>query len=426
VAIVDPKLQRCFALEVVRKLREARFEAYWAGGCVRDRLLERTPKDYDVATNATPPKIREVFGYRRTLAIGAAFGVITVLGPRTAGQVEVTTFREDAAYSDGRHPDSVRFGSAREDASRRDFTINGLFYDPVEDQVLDYVGGREDLQRHLIRAIGDPRQRFAEDKLRMLRAVRFASAFGFALEDATRDAIQQMADEIIVVSGERIAMEMRRMLTEPGRVDAVRLLLETRLAKPVLPEIVPVDDLRRQALEHALKVLATFDRPNFPVAMATLLGELTDAPGAADIGFRWRLSNKEIDRLAWLLQHRSALDNARSKPWSMLQKVFVAEGIDDLLLCHEATLRADGGDLDESQWCRALLARPAAELNPPPLITGNDLMAHGIPSGPLFRVLLEEIRDAQLDGRVASKAEALTLVDQWMASHPKVAGEETG
>lgn len=419
MVVVDPEKQRRFAFEVVRKLRAAGFEAYWAGGCVRDQLLSRRPKDYDVATSATPPQIRELFGHRRTLAIGVAFGVITVLGPRDAGQVEVTTFREDAAYSDGRHPDSVRFGSARDDTSRRDFTINGLLYDPLDDRVLDYVGGQEDLQRRMIRAIGDPRERFAEDKLRMLRAVRFAAAFAFALEDATLDAIRQMADEIIVVSGERIAMEMRRMLTEPGRVEAVRLLLETGLAKPVLPEILPLDDARRRKLEHALQVLAVLHDPAFPVAMAALVGEAADAAAATAIGFRWRLSNREIDRLAWLIQHRNALCDARAKPWSTLQKIMIAEGIDDLLLLHEATLRADGGDLDEIQWCRAMRARPAAELNPPPLLTGNDLMAHGIPSGPLFRTLLDVVRDAQLDGRAQNKEQALTLVDQWVASQAR-------
>jgi tRNA nucleotidyltransferase/poly(A) polymerase len=190
-----PQEQRRFAVEVVRKLRNAGFEAFWAGGCVRDKLLGRTPKDYDVATNATPPQIRELFGRRRTLAIGAAFGVITVIGPKSAGMIEVATFREDAAYSDGRHPDHVTFSSAREDAARRDFTINGLFYDPLDDRVIDFVGGQEDLALRRIRAIGNPRERIAEDKLRLLRAVRFSATFDFALEEGTRAAIREMADQ---------------------------------------------------------------------------------------------------------------------------------------------------------------------------------------------------------------------------------------
>ena len=207
-----PQEQRRFAAEVVHHLREAGFETYWAGGCVRDQLLGRTPKDYDVATSATPSQIRQLFGRRRTLAIGAAFGVITVRGPKEAGMVEVTTFRQDAAYSNGRHPDHVTFSSAREDASRRDFTINGLFYDPIEEQVIDFVGGRADLAAGVVRAIGQPRARFAEDKLRMLRAIRFSATFDFELEAETFSSVRQMAGEITVVSPERIAMEMRVIL----------------------------------------------------------------------------------------------------------------------------------------------------------------------------------------------------------------------
>src|SRR3954463_16298353 len=173
----DPARQRAFALEIAKKLRTAGFEALWAGGCVRDELLGLTPKDYDVATSAKPDQIRDLFGRRRTLPIGASFGVITVLGPQGAGQIEVATFRTDAQYSDGRHPDSVTFTTAEHDAQRRDFTINGLFYDPIANQVVDFVGGQADLERRTIRAIGDPRSRIGEDKLRMLRAVRFAASF---------------------------------------------------------------------------------------------------------------------------------------------------------------------------------------------------------------------------------------------------------
>src|SRR3954467_20043 len=171
----DPARQRDFALEIAHKLRAAGFESLWAGGCVRDELLGITPKDYDVATSATPDQIRDPFGHPRTLPIRAAFRVVTVLGPRAAGQIEVATFRTDAAYSDGRHPDSVSFTTAEHDAQRRDFTINGLFYDPIANQVVDYVGGQQDLHQRTIRAIGDPRLRLSEDKLRMLRAVRFAA-----------------------------------------------------------------------------------------------------------------------------------------------------------------------------------------------------------------------------------------------------------
>src|SRR5437764_9355374 len=175
MATIDQKLAREFAVEVVQRLRDSGHQALWAGGCVRDQLMEQMPKDYDVATDALPDRVREIFGQRRTLPIGAAFGVITVLGPRGAGQIDVATFRRDAAYSDGRHPDAVMFSDAEHDAQRRDFTINGLLYDPLDDRIVDYVGGQDDLKLHIIRAIGDPLARIAEDKLRMLRAVRFAA-----------------------------------------------------------------------------------------------------------------------------------------------------------------------------------------------------------------------------------------------------------
>ncbi len=232
-----PEKQRRFAVEVVEELRGAGFTAYWAGGCVRDQLVARTPWDYDVATDAKPDEIRRLFGRHRTLAIGAAFGVITVLGPAEAGQVEVTTFRRDADYSDGRHPDRVTFSSPEEDARRRDFTINGMFYDPLADHIIDFVGGEADLRARIVRAIGDARERFTEDKLRMLRAIRFATLFGFELEPATEAAIREMAAEITVVSAERIAAEIEIMLVHANRARAVRLMAETRLLNAVLPEV---------------------------------------------------------------------------------------------------------------------------------------------------------------------------------------------
>jgi len=407
-----PDKQRRFAVEVVRRLRAAGFEAYWAGGCVRDQLLGRTPKDYDVATDAVPPEIREVFGHRRTLAIGAAFGVITVLGPRGAGQIEVATFRRDEAYSDGRHPDGVSFSTAREDASRRDFTINGLFYDPIEEEVIDFVGGQEDLARQVIRAIGDPRGRFGEDKLRMLRAVRFSATFQFALEADTLAAIRQMAEEITVVSPERIAVEMHRMLVEPGRSVAVRLLVETGLAAAVLPEILPSDEPGRRRLEHTLTVLDRLREPGFPLALAAVLYPVVDAAGAGQVCQRWRLSNRETSRVSWLVEHHAVPEHAPSRRWSQVQAVFVNDGIDDLLALGEAVALAGSGDTSGIAWCRAKLAEPRDVLDPPPLLTGDDLIRHGVRAGPAYRALLKRVRDAQLDKEVHTKAEAFALVDR--------------
>ena len=406
-----PDQQRRFALDVVRRLREAGFQAYWAGGCVRDQLLGRTPKDYDVATNAVPDQVRALFGRRRTLAIGAAFGVIAVIGPKPAGMVEVTTFRRDAPYSDGRHPDSVAFSSPEEDASRRDFTINGLFYDPVEDRVIDYVGGQADLAAKRIRAIGNARHRFAEDKLRMLRAVRFAATFAFALDDDARAAVAEMAAEIHVVSPERIAMEMRRLLSDASRAVGVRLMWETRLAPEVLPEIVPHDDAQQRRLDETLELLARLhDECGFPLALAALLHPWVDARGARAVCQRWKLSNKETDRVGWLVANRAALQNAREMRWSMLQPLLIAEGIDDLLKLMEA---ASPASIETVAHCRSLLAQPREALDPPPLLTGDDLLAHGVLAGPQYRILLDRIRAAQLDGELGTKDEALAMVDKW-------------
>jgi tRNA nucleotidyltransferase/poly(A) polymerase len=404
--MIDPEQQRHFALDVVRQLRAAGFEAYWAGGCVRDELLHRRPKDYDVATNATPPQIRGMFGNQRTLPLGAAFGVITVLGPRPAGMIEVATFRQDAQYSDGRHPDHVTFSSAREDAARRDFTINGMFFDPVGQAVIDFVGGQEDLRKGLIRAIGSPRMRFGEDKLRMLRAVRFAAAFGFAIDAETAVAIREMAPQITVVSPERIAMEMRRVLTEPGRVQGVRLLVELGLAAVVLPEIVPGDVAAQARSERAMDVLGRLKMPGFPLALAAILAEQADTGSVRAVGLRWKLSNQESDEAAWLVEHRTALAGARSMRWSKLQPTLVHPWAESLAALHEAA--APQGP-DEAAWCRQRMAQPREVLDPPPLVTGDDLCRQGLRPGRKFKTILQAVRDAQLDGEIATQKEALWL-----------------
>ncbi len=404
--------RRAFAEQVVERLRGAGFTAYWAGGCVRDQLLGRTPKDYDVATDATPPQIRDLFGRRRTLAIGAAFGVITVLGPKQAGQVEVTTFRRETTYSDGRHPDSVSFSSAQEDASRRDFTINGMFFDPVEGRVIDFVGGQEDLRRGMIRAIGDPEERIAEDKLRMLRAIRFASAFDFELDPKTYEAIRRRAAEIGVVSVERIAEEMRKMLTGDGRSRAVRLILETGLAGAILPEIVPSGPGEQQQVERSLAVLKLLENPGFPLALAALLIGRVESGESEEICRRWRLSNRELDRVRWLVVHHGATANASQKPWSEIQPILVAEGAEDLLALGEAEAKLGERAAGEIAWCREQRMRPPEELDPPPILTGDDLKRHGLTPGPVFSVLLDRIRRAQLDQKIHTPGEALDFLDR--------------
>jgi poly(A) polymerase len=417
LAAVQPEMARRFAVEVVRTLREAGYEAYWAGGCVRDQLLQREPKDYDVATDAQPHQVRKLFGHRRTLAVGASFGVITVLGPKGAGQIEVATFREDAGYSDGRHPDGVRYSTAEEDASRRDFTINGLFYDPIEQRVIDYVGGREDLRLGRIRAIGNAAERFTEDKLRMLRALRFTVTFNFQLEPQTFEAIRRMADQIQVVSPERISAEMRQVLTDSRRAAGVRLLIDSGLGAAILPEVSQAASPGAEQREHTLRVLGQLDRPGFALAFAVVLWPSISAAGAKEIGLRWRLTNKEIDRIVWLLEHHDALDGAPHRAWSSVQRTLVAEGAADLLNWMQAECAVDGADASDVAWCREQLDRPREEIDPVPLLTGADLIKHGIPRGPIYRELLDRVRDAQLDAQVHSAAEALQLVDRTIAEN---------
>ena len=222
--------ERDFAIDVVRRLREAGFQALWAGGCVRDQLLGLSPKDFDVATDARPDDVQRLF--RRTVAVGVSFGVVEVLGPPPL-KVQVATFRADVSYSDGRRPDAVVFTSAREDALRRDFTINGMFFDPLENQVIDYVEGQKDLEARVLRAIGEPAERFAEDKLRLLRAVRFATHYELSFDLATASALRAMANQISVVSAERIAEELRRLLVDPHRQRGMELFMDMGLAQAI-------------------------------------------------------------------------------------------------------------------------------------------------------------------------------------------------
>jgi poly(A) polymerase len=401
---LDSQAQRDFAFDVVKTLRAAGFQALWAGGCVRDQLLGRVAKDYDVATSARPEEIRAVFGKRRTIPVGAAFGVITVLGPsKLAGQVEVATFRQDAAYSDGRHPDAVTFSTPEADAQRRDFTINGLFYDPVANEVIDYVGGEQDLERHVIRAIGNPAERFAEDKLRMLRAVRFAATFDFALDPATKAAILAVAGEITVVSVERIAAEMRLMLVHSSRARALSLLAEMGLLAVVLPEI----SLTSEAGAATLTELCRLAEPSFPLALAVAVHRFVDAERMTTIGARWKLSNKEINRALWLIKHKDSLINSPGQPWPRVQRLLIEDGIGELLAMHSVTHSDHSKDI---AYCVAKLALPESELNPAPLLTGDDLAVHGIPPGKVYQQLLKAVRDAQLEGRINNASEAIVFV----------------
>jgi len=412
--------QREFAVEVVRRLQEAGYTAFWAGGCVRDLLLGKEPKDFDVATDARPESVRQLFGHRQTRAVGAAFGVILVHGPPGAGDVEVATFRAEGPYLDGRRPEHVVFCSPAEDAQRRDFTINGIFYDPLTEQVYDYVGGREDLERKIVRAIGDPHARFREDKLRMLRAIRFAATLDFELDEATAFAIREMAPEIHIVSAERITQELKRMLVDPRRVLALELARQTQLLTEILPELHPLVDPATEAAEFTrwnalLRLLQALPQPSFELAFAAILYDLPGVTfqSAANIGRRFRLSNKEIDHICWLIKHQHDLDNAPRMPLAQLKRLLASEHIHDLLALKRAEAHAHYRDAPQVEFCEQFLREtPPEQLNPPPLVTGDDLIRHGLRPGPAFKSLLEQIRDAQLEGRIHSREEALQLAAQ--------------
>lgn len=407
--------QRQLALDVLRTLREAGYESLFAGGCVRDQLLGITPKDYDVATNATPEQVRELFGKRRTIAVGAAFGVIAILGKKGQDPIETATFRSDGAYVDGRRPTGVQYTTAEQDAQRRDFTINGMFLDPLEQdeakQVVDYVGGLEDLENRTLRAIGDPGQRFAEDKLRLLRAVRFAATYDLKIEENTFAAIKAMAGEVTVVSAERIGMEISRLLKHPNRAKGVSLLAETRLLETLFPEVTTGGNDFTTWRER-LDVLSLLQSQTLPPALAALMAELATPQEAKALCRRIRLTNQEGERTAWLLEKLPLVESADQLPWPQLQRILIAEGSDELMELATATWGEDHAGVAR---CRELLNQPIEVFNPPPLVTGDDLIAHGIAPGKHFKALLDFLRDQQLDGRLETKAAALAAADQWVS-----------
>jgi len=416
-----PAASRDFSTEIVRRLRGAGFEAYWAGGCVRDLVLGRDPKDYDVATNATPDQIRSLFGRRNTHAVGEAFGVITVHGSPDAGMVEVATFREDLTYSDGRRPDAVRFATAELDAQRRDFTINGMFYDPIDQQVFDWVGGRHDLEHRIVRAIGDPHQRIAEDKLRMLRGVRFASTFGFSLDPATERAIQHHARELVVVSAERIGAEFARILQHPGRVVGLDLLHRCGLWEIVLPEfaefgIQSPTDSRWLA---AQQVLSSWGHEvPLELALAALLHGLPLAsPGHGQerilgIADRLRFSRRIGQAVDWLVRSQTLLRHSASENWPRTQRCLADPRGPLLFDLADAIANVTSEGIEPIQFCRQQMTRP--DWNPPVLLSGDDLQMLRISPGPQLGRLLEQVRDAQLLGELNDKDAALAWVRRRM------------
>ena len=414
---VDPKAARDFAVEVVRKLRESGYVTYWAGGSVRDLLLGRTPKDYDVATSARPDEVRRLFGPKRTIPIGVAFGIITVIGPARAGHVEVATFRRDSPYADGRHPDHVEFSDPRHDAMRRDFTINGLFYDPLEAdpdrRVIDYVGGKSDIERRLLRAIGDAHARFGEDWLRMLRAVRFTATYELTPDAEVIKAVRAHADKILGISPERITAEMQMMLEHPRRRRAVELLRDWGLLREIFPEL---DRLAGTATWHdRMEILDRLEHRAFALSLAVLLEPVTKRSELRrelrSAARRWRLSNHVRDTTIWLLETLPVIDSLPGCAWSALQPIVIDGRFELLADLIQARWTVQRRPLEPLQALRAKCRLPAAEIDPPPLLTGDDLKQAGWRPGPEFGRVLQAVRAAQLDGTIATRDEALAMAN---------------
>jgi tRNA nucleotidyltransferase/poly(A) polymerase len=424
------------ALRIIHRLREAGFEAVLAGGCVRDALLGRIPKDFDVATNAVPDQVRKVFGYRSTLAFGASFGVIGVQPPRSQlgdtgpsdrpsqsiadeslqGHVtEVATFRSDGQYSDGRRPDSVSYGDARADALRRDFTINGLFYDPAEDRVIDYVGGLEDLKCQRLRTIGLADDRFTEDKLRMLRAVRFTTTLQFDLDDDTHRAIKKHAPTIDQVSGERIGAEMRRVMACSHAASGLQWVIETDLSSSIWPHLTPA------RVQFFQSKLASIQGPSFVTSLAIVL---SDSDGVSELAWlrdRWKLSNDECDEVEFALANWRALVEADQRAWSDIQPRIIHRYTSLAITLAEA-LQPNAISLAK---VRSALAQSPEQLDPPPLIDGGTLQRLGIQPGPKFRILIQLVRDHQLNGILQNTTQAIEFLKKHPLTHSDLESDAT-
>ena len=466
--------QRQAALVALRLLRQHGHQALWVGGCVRDLLLGREPADYDVATSATPDEVMRIFP--QTYAVGAQFGVVLVplqvlvplkalgepgIEPETQGgvqgcvqgwvqdYVEVATFRSDGAYLDGRHPDSVRYTtSARHDVERRDFTINGLLLDPLSPhpntphgELLDYVEGRRDLERKLVRTIGPPSQRFAEDKLRMLRAVRFAARFAYAIDAATLEAIRSLAPQIHQVSCERIRDELTKMLTEGQARRAFQLLDETGLLREVLPEIARMKGVEQSpqfhpegdVFVHTLLLLAGLPA-GCPLTLAwgALLHDVGKpatfrrAPDrirfdghveigvriAADLLARLRFSNRDRDQILALVDNHMRFADVRKMKDSTFKRFVRLPEFDEHLALHRLDCLASHANLELYDYTRErLTSLPAGATRPAPLINGHDLIAAGYHPGPRFAEILAAVEDSQLEGAIATHVQAMEFVE---------------
>ncbi len=452
--ISQSEMLREFAFSIIRILREHDHQAYLVGGCVRDLLLGREPADYDIATSATPNEVANIF--YDSYAVGAQFGVILVPVPKDVGNdhgnqvVEVATFRSDIGYSDGRHPDQVRFTNVpREDAGRRDFTINGMMLeiteagtlpDPITDGLKDFVGGRKDLEAGIIRAIGRPELRFSEDKLRMLRAVRFAARFGYSIEPETFAAIQKLAVGISQVSRERVRDELTKMLTEGRARQAFLLLDETGLLREALPEISAMKGVQQppefhpegDVFVHTLLLLQELPQPcPATLAWGALLHDVGKPPtfrvapdrirfdNHVDVGVkmaeaicrRLRFANHDTEQILALVANHMRFSHVPQMKESTFKRFVRMPQFEQHIELHRLDCRASHGDLTSYNFTRQRIASiPPEAIRPASLISGDDLIAAGYVPGPGFKKILSQVEDAQLEGRLQSKASALEYV----------------
>jgi poly(A) polymerase len=440
------------AEKICRVLAEAGHEAYLVGGCVRDLVLGREPSDYDVTTDATPERVEALFP--GSLTVGAKFGVVVVV--EDGIQVEVATFRSDISYSDGRHPDRVVYShTVADDVRRRDFTINGLLMDPRTGEVIDLVGGRADLDAQLIRAIGDPEQRFTEDKLRMLRAVRFAARFGFAIELTTFAAIRRLAVEIHQVSAERVRDELTRLLTEGSARRGFELLEASELLRAVLPEVARMKGVEQPPEFHPEGDVWIHTRimlEGLPagvsetLAWGVLLHDVgkpptftpPSGPGTrirfdnhADVGAamaeaicrRLRFSNAATEQIVSLVRnHLRFIDVPRMRP-ATLKRFVRLPHFEEHLELHRLDCISSHAKLDTYHFVVRFLAEtPPEEVRPPRLVSGNDLKELGLRPGPLFGKILGAVEEAQLEGRVKTREEALELLQRMVRERGVDAG----
>ncbi len=429
------------AVEIARRLRDAGYQALFAGGCVRDRLLDREPKDYDIATNATPAQVLQLFP--KGNEVGAHFGVILV--KHQGHMVEIATFRTDGGYSDGRRPDHVIFATAQEDAQRRDFTINGLFEDPFTGEIIDYVGGLTDLQTGTLRAIGEASVRFQEDSLRLMRAIRFTGSLSFSIEENTWQAILRCAPLLARISPERIREELSRMLVHPSRAKAFELLTVSGLFIHFWPEVMALVGCEQPPEWHPegdvfvhTRIMLEMLEPDAPLelALAVLLHDIAkpptrtidaDAGGrirfnghdalgaemAADMLRRLRYSNDIIDAVVPMVARHMQFMNVQQMRTAKLKRFMAEPTFDHELELHRVDCGSSNGFTDNLEYLIAKREEFSREpLIPAPLMTGRDLIQAGLKPGPLFSEILDAIQVEQLEGRLHSREEALAYFQQ--------------